>query len=285
MRRYSEGRVYVVECDGAGDLDNRREQRTNYQNIAMNRSYQSDWSASWAGGTQAEITDALLRGWPEGLERVTQLADELRGQLHPPTSFRRRGRWADDGDEPSWEREQAGKDEIWRTARRATMLGPTTVHLLGPWVHSSFQRAENIQWNGVVLAVLCDLLENAGYRVAATLVNSIKLSDGFLAGLVHVKEFAAPLDLASLVPVVAHPGVYRWHGISMATLAPVYCGIGHGLVVPMTALPAKVLPPNSIQLRTVYSRDAATQEIQRVLDMFKHGHPANPLSHPLGEEA
>jgi hypothetical protein len=285
MRRYTENGVYVIECNDSSEIDNRLWERTNLNNRNHFRDYDASVNRGWSGGTKEEITHAMLHGWPSGQAKIQRLADDMRSHIEPPKSYKRRGRWAEDGDEPSWEREQRGCVDIWRTSRRQIARGPTTVQLLCPWVHASVRRAKEIQWNGVVLSVLCDLLETAGYRVGAALTNSVgtfkaQYNDPkYLLGFVHVKQPQNPLDLASLVPIVAHPGVYRWHGIAMATLGPVDCGGSHGAVVNLKSLPSlSLIDKDAILLTTVYHEADARREIERVLAFFKEGHPHHEQS-------
>lgn len=283
IQRSLENSVYVVQCDETTDIDTRKERRDNASN-RMHFLHHEEHCASysgrgWVGASTQEITDILEHGWPEGQARVQAMADEMRGTLAAPKSYRRKQRWSEDGDEPSWEREQYGATDIWRTSRRDVMVGPTTVELLAPWVHNAFRRPSEIEWNGVVVAVLADLLEEAGYRVGITLTNSLGVSYPtpdcrYVLGLVTVKRPQDPLDMASLVPVCVHPGTYRWLGIAFATLAPVDCGSGHGRCTTVDALPpVSALPKEGIVLRAVYTEYDARAEIQRVLAMFSAGHP------------
>lgn len=285
MRRFQEENVYVVEIDEVSDADTATLRRPNMKNAALSAEYQRGSSDSWRGGSRSDIQRLLRDGWAEGLQRVTDLAEVFKAEMAPPKSYRRRGQWREDGDEPSWEREQYGRTDIWRTSKRETMVGPTTVQLVCPWVHSASVRAENIIWNGVVLATLCDLLESAGYRVGAMMANTIGLNEynEYMLGMLHVKQPETPLDLASLIPVIAHPAVYRWFGIDWATLCDKFCGHGHGRVVRFDDIPdIPSKPRGAIVLNTVYGEDAAKREIRRVLALFNKGNPAS--SHSEVEE-
>jgi hypothetical protein len=279
MRRFLDGNVYVVEIDDSLEVDTFKLERTNSRNKALSVEYDRDGDSSpeWRGGTRHEVETILRDGWPEGLAIVSDLSEELSATLPPPKSYRRKGQWRDDGDEPSWEREQQGHESIWRTSRREVATGPTTVQLVCPWVHSAMRKADEIKWNGVVLAVLVNLLETAGYRCGAMLANTVGLDGGgFLFGMLHVKRPENPLDLASLVPLVAHPAPYRWHGIAWATLAQSYCGYGHGRVIRFADLPdIHDKPKNAVVLNTVYTASAAKAEILRVLALFGSGHPTS----------
>lgn len=228
------------------------------------------------GTTQEKMNTALSTGWPEGVELVSGIAASMRGEMEKPKSFKRRQCWSEDGDEASWEREQAGRTEVWRTSRRETMRGPVTVELLGTWGGTGGYSAEQLKWDGVVLIVLCDLLEEAGYRIGASLNNASQHNNYFGSGKgmtliqITVKRPEMPLDIASLVPVAMFPGVFRWHGLNMKTLAPFDVDSGFGRTVELDMLPTlSCINPRAVQLRHAYSEWAARAEIQRVLAMFK----------------
>lgn len=281
MRRYQEENVYVIEMDEITDVDTHKLPRMLERNADLSKSFNAENSDSWRGGSREKAYAMLTDGWAEGLEKVSALVEEFKPTLSPPKSFKRKQQWREEGDEPSWEREQAGKTDIWRTSRREMRVGPTTVQLICPWVHSASRRADDIVWNGVVLAALCDLLETAGYRVGAMMANTIGL-DGynqFMLGMLHVKQPQQPLDLASLVPIVAHPTVYRWFAIDWATLCERFCGYGHGRVVSINEIPdIPSKPRGAVVLRSVYSAGDAKREIERVLGLFAKGNPASSHS-------
>lgn len=274
------GTTSLVQIDGASELNTDALPRTG-PNVGHFRSHMASArsGSSWYMGNQASIERAIYEGWPDGLARVQRLADELREQMPAPKSYKRRQRWSEDGDEPSWEREQYGATDIWRTSKRDVMTGPTTVELCAPWGGSAFRNAEQLQWDGVVLTVLIDLLEQAGYRVGASL-NYASTWGGLFGGgqdqivQVIVKHPQSPLDLATLVPVAAHPGVVRCFGIGAISLASFDVGGGHGRPVEIEAVRKNgLIPQSSIILKHAYSESDARREIQRVLDMFQHGHP------------
>lgn len=269
MREFTEGRTHVVQMDGPSELDTSMMERTSINKMHF-RSHEAYSDPSWMGGTKPQITAALKEGWPEGTDLVMKMADQMRGQLEKPKSFKRRQKWMEDGDEPSWEREQAGRTEIWRTSRRDTMRGPTTVELMGTWGGSAMLRPEQLRWDGVVMTVLTDLLEEAGYRVGLTLNYPGQCGGNYHLTQVTVKEPGMPMDISSFVPVVAHPGVFRWHGINSVSLAPFDVGSGHGMSIELSRLPeVSVIRPSAIKLNHAYYENSAKAEIQRVLDLFK----------------
>lgn len=154
------------------------------------------------------------------------------------------------------------------------MRGPTTVEILGTWGGNAHLTADQLRWNGVVMVAVTDLLEEAGYRVGLSLNAPVSFwghsRDQFSIAQLVVKEPNMPLDVASLVPLVTHPGVFRWHGINLTSLVPFDCGSGHGSMINLTQLPEiSILRKNAVKLTNVYNEMSAKQEIQRVLDLFK----------------
>jgi hypothetical protein len=272
ISRTQEGNVSLVLIEDTTDLASDTLPRTD----ANARNYRCHMEqvrkdARWVGGSMATITDILANGWPDGVARVEELAEELKAEMPAPKTFKRKQKWSDDGDESSWEREQAGHDEIWRTSRRQQQRGPATVELLVPWGANAHASAESLQWNGVVLCVLADLLESAGYRVGATLVATTAIG-GYTTHVsqIVVKRPDMPLNMSSLVPVVAHPGVFRWHGINLISLCPDNVGMGHGSMTSMSQLPKSLslFHNTSIILSDVTYREAAVQEIRRILALL-----------------
>lgn len=269
-----DGRVFVMQVDSTAEIDSHRIPRTLPFNQRTLNSH--DYTAGFGGASKEAITNALTFGWPEGTNMVQAMAEQMRGQLEKPKSFKRRQQWREDGDEPSWEREQAGRTEIWRTSRRETMRGPTTVELLGTWGGLSHITPNQLRWDGVVLTVLCDLLEEAGYRVGATLNNASRhggwggATTNYTLIQINVKQPSMPLDIASMIPLAAFPGVFRWHGLEMKTLAPFEVNGGFGSTIELDMLPeTATINPRAIKLRHAYSEHAAKEEIQRVLELFK----------------
>lgn len=275
MKAFMELSTYVQIFSGAEDLMHSRSlPRPTVNDDTWEYHLQRSKDAAWNGGTVEQVTNALHFGWPEGLCRVQELSRELSKLVTPPVSYRRRQRWSDDGDEPSWEREQHGHDQIWRTSKRQSQRGPATVELLVPWGGPGGLSSDALMWNGVVLSVLADILENAGYRVGASLISATiwHHSTFQMVQQVIVKEPQQPLDLASIVPLVAHPGSRRIFGIAAKTLAPFNVTMGFGAVQELMneqVKPVTVLQhPNAFKLRHSYSRSEAVSNITWLLQQI-----------------
>lgn len=276
LTHLTEGPVHIIQCGSSADLVSASDSAQH--RVSANAAHFRERLAgdahmtSWLGGSLTEIDRVLAQGWPKGLETVHRLAADMRDSVTAlPISYRRRGRWAEDGDEPSWEREQHGHDAIWRTSRRRSTRGPAVVELLVPWGGNALHEASALQWNGVVLAVLCDILEGAGYRVGASINAATSLYNvgKYALTQVSVKQPEMPLDLATLVPLVAHPGVFRWHGINTTSLGPWNCGSGHGRSIPIARLPkCSAIRDTAHVLAHCYTEWAARDEIRRMLTLL-----------------
>jgi hypothetical protein len=267
MRTYMEGNTHVCELDGSADL-RAVDKAPRTASAYLFESRKADGrDASWLGGTIADIDVALTHGWPEGLAIISELAASITEDLPQPKSVRRKQRWSEEGDEASWEREAAGYSDPWRTSVRETRRGPTIINLQASWGGNANLKARDLMWNGVALCVIIDVLERSGYRVNATLNHCTRIWSGNRTCLnrVTVKEASAPLDMASLAPIVAHPGAFRWYGINATSLAPFDVGYGHGSSIDLRAMPALEVLKGGYSLPLVYSKDAALRSIRTVL--------------------
>lgn len=254
-----DGTVFTVRIDETMDLNTE----------ALPRSVNADRHPGF-GFNRASLLDLLEQGWAEGLEKVERLSEQLQRDMAPPVSFRRRQVWSDDGDEASWEREAAGHDDCWRTARRKSQRGPAVIELAASWGGRAIYSDEQLIWNGVALAVLCNLLEQSGYRVGASLNNaSTYFNTSNISHIqIVVKRPEMPLDLASLVPVASHPGMFRLFGLEIKTLAPFRIDSGLGCTDDLSILPDGTFAPTVIKLAHCYSEASARAEISRVLALF-----------------
>src|SRR5690606_14947015 len=102
--------------------------------------------------------------WEDGARRLQDITRELT----PPTTMSRRRKpaWREEGDELSVDRALTGQwDAAWRSSRRVWCAGPATVTLLTYWGGNAVVTTDQLFWQGAAAAVLCDALEDAGYRV------------------------------------------------------------------------------------------------------------------------
>lgn len=221
----------------------------------------------------AAVEAAALEPWPEGLDIVQEMLFELRNSanLPTPTCVRRRARWADDGDELDNDRLRSGQ-EAWRTMRRESQRGPTTVTVLVNVSANGSVKADDILWRGAAAIVLTDLLEQAGYRVVLIGCDTGRGafedgSDWF--GSVRLKASEQPLDIPSVVN-----GLSGWffrtvcfqayHNERRSTPAR-----GYGWYKPLTTEMAEVLElagnTRAFLVDGVWTRQAAVAMIQKIV--------------------
>ena len=221
--------------------------------------------------TLNQVLDVLRNGTPAGIEKLERFAEQFKALLPMPKSYRRKQRWSDEGDEPSWEREQSGHEAIWRTSRRETQRGPATVELASPWGGNGLP---DFTWDGIVVVTLTNLLELAGYRVGSSLnkCNTVYGSDASTCVTrIELKQPDQPMDISSIASVVTCGSVYEVLGRASIKLHPVRVG-SFGTNIEVTELPQAtrdaLFRPGTVFLRHTYSRTDAIEEIHRVLQLF-----------------
>lgn len=271
MRQSLENQTWVTTLDGVHEVADIPKLRSSVEsNNDQMRRYLSGSLVTVDRGSLSSALDALRNGYAVGADRIAKFAQDFRSELPTPKSYRRRQRWSDDGDEPSWEREQAGQEEIWRTSRREQQRGPAVIELAAPWGGNGMP---DFTWDGVVLVTLCDLLEYAGYRVGASMnkCNKANAPYSFMTR-VEIKQPENPLNIDSLAALASHPGVYAWLGRPSIQLQPYNMRGTFGYNVEVTDIDETsrnlIFRPGTVYLKHSYSRTEAVQEIQRVLQLF-----------------
>lgn len=160
-------------------------------------------------GSWDDVITAVNSPWPEGIETVRGMIDELRGESdrlpRPKDRRRRRGFSEDSGDEVDFDRLQAGQP-YWTITRREQVSGPQRIALIADVSTNGNVTADRILWRGVTALVLSDLLEQAGYRVGLWAVHhsSHTYPDGRgqFSG-VMLKNYQQPLDVTTLINAVS----------------------------------------------------------------------------------
>lgn len=217
---------------------------------ARNKAYRDSFHAKnhehgWMGledfAKESESsTNATLRaieeGWPQGVKLMGGTSSLI--DLPIPRSIRRRMAWTDHGDEIEMQRVWAGNiDQAWRRSIRMDSVGPQRVRILVDSIASGAMDAETMAWRGIAAMRLCDLLTDAGYNVQVESVFTGRADGKYYHLSVTVKEYQAPLDLASLSATTALPSFFRalgheWHYIA----APKSIGENYGYSLPGTQL-------------------------------------------------
>ncbi len=112
-----------------------------------------------------DAAEAALTSWPEGIQIVEQMLEEIyREDLPvPETTRRRRMMSRKDGQMLDVERLRAGK-AFWRTNRRRRAVGPTHLTIITDVSANGGVSHRDIMWRGAAAIALMDVLERAGYR-------------------------------------------------------------------------------------------------------------------------
>ncbi len=108
---------------------------------------------------------AALSAWPEGIQIVEQMLEEIyRERLPvPETTRRRRVMSRKDGQMLDIERLRAGK-AFWKTNKRRRAVGPTHLTIVTDVSAKWDVDHRDIMWRGAASIALMDVLERAGYR-------------------------------------------------------------------------------------------------------------------------
>lgn len=236
-------------------------------------------SPEWYGGisTRKQATNLLEKGWSEGVERLREVAAEI-SDAPTPKIRRRVRRWADDGEELSIDRALAGQwDHAYSMSTRQTSEGPQIIDLVGLFGGAGLMTAEEMFWQGAVLAILSDILESAGYRVRLIGEDPFA-TDAFPPAIgsnrVVIKEDHEPVRMDAIASVMCHAGTYRTHGFRMLFNVPLDGGEGTFNCPPGIAASVRKAAEEcgvalqGVFLQEVRDRDGAVAEIRRVLAQF-----------------
>lgn len=172
------------------------------------------WHGAPAGATNwAGLKNLLTHGWAAGAEKVRAGI----GQVQTPVmrSVRRRGRWAETGDELSLDRMYAGQlDTMWRTTSRQQVTAPSRVRIVADVGALADVPAGNLFWRGAAASALANTLQAAGYAVqveaAWYTVKYTELRGNETFGIQHVvKPWDKPTTLSMLAASIACVTFYR----------------------------------------------------------------------------
>lgn len=232
----------------------------------------------WYGASSVEeASDRLLKGYPEGAAKLANVAQDLTDL--PQAKIRRRVlRWSDNGDDLNIDRAMRGDfDRAFRSSRRQYLSGPQTIEIFSNLCADSCYSADEVFWQGAAAAVLTDVLENAGYRVALTATNASACGRGYGTAVrfdYPIKSESDPMSIDALAGVLCAPSTYRCLSLRAHESAPLSNFTGHGSGYwPEVARTLKAkdmwFPETAIVLTPTYSREAAIEEISRVLKLVE----------------
>lgn len=164
--------------------------------------------SEWVGGLTGELKSVcttLLGGWPEGVKAIEKAGEGFK--LPPIPSIRRRVKFGAQGDELDIHTVRNGRiDRAWRSSPRQQAQSPGQVHLVINNDAPGMWDADKLKWRGAAGLALAKALTTAGYSVRIDVVTAA--CDGMTC-LFTVKDYAQPLNVASVAGVIAHPAGYR----------------------------------------------------------------------------
>lgn len=179
------------------------------------------FSRKWYGGIEStdEARELFSRGWAEGAARARAKVDEVK-HLVPTGAIRKRRtrRLQDDGGELHLDNALAGRwDRAFHGMAKTARRDDNVVSLVGGFTIMSGVDHEDVIWNAVQMIVVCEALENAGWRV------ELRGFDTLTAHGAHdeqtfdvmVKRPEEPLRADAVAAFFGHAGVYRTLGFGM----------------------------------------------------------------------
>ncbi len=188
----------------------------------LERAHREGRGERWFGpetkGTAAGSLELFAKGWSNGAQRITKLAEGL--SVPAPTSIRRRRVRGDQGDELDIHRVYSGNlDTAWQRPARMPRIASRVVTIVCPIAICSNTNSEQMFHRGAAVLCLADAMQEAGYNVAiVATITAISFADYGKADMVHsvqVKAPEQPLDMGNLAAILAHSGFFRSAGFCM----------------------------------------------------------------------
>lgn len=222
-------------------------------------------------------------GWQAGADRArAELPFLPLADLAPEAvAMKRRRTFADAGDSLRIDAAMAGNwDRAWETRARRTSRQPVTLSIGCAFGGNSEIDHNAMFWNGLQMAALCDLLENAGWRIE---LRALKAND-VNGKQVHaqdwtVKQADQPLRMDTTLALFGHAGVYRtfgWAGNKASAFrAPSTGGsVQTGATMRKTfdrLTRAGLIPPLSLIVPPAYTYNALLANIRAAMDAIRQG--------------
>lgn len=177
------------------------------------------------GASEETARKVISKGWPHGAKLVESLARKVEEQLAPPKSRRRTRKWADDGDEISLERLEAGSEYPWLSSHRKLKSACGLVEVVSSWGDSCGASQQQLQWSGAAALCLTDMLEKADYSVELALIAAMNTSPAMIVR-VDLKRMGELVDLEQLAAIAVYPPAWRIYGLASFQLGPTQSGDG-----------------------------------------------------------
>lgn len=235
-------------------------------------------SEEWFGAPSFEEMQRRLReGWPDGSERLLQIATR---DINP-ASIRRRRERADQGSELDIHAVYRGDlSRAWTRTRRRAGSGVRSVSIIIDLGAHCGVGASSLFWRGASALKLANALTESGYSVAIYGAASGKNADTDdkvdTVQMVPIKDEDQPLDLDRLAALTAMPGYFRtslFAGICKAAdLNGKYVDYGLGKPAPQNypaAVAALPIPQHAFIQDPVLDQKSAEAWIDKVLNSLE----------------
>lgn len=166
----------------------------------------------WLGAPNRQVLmQRLKNGWPEGVQKIEQIATR---ELSAPASVRRRRIRGDHGDELDMQAVWRGDlTRAWSRTRRANRVGPRVINIIIDLGANAGTSSKQLFWRGASALRLAQLLTESGYNVALYGAIGIRRADSSgklnAAQLVEIKSTDSPLDMDKLAALTAMAGFFR----------------------------------------------------------------------------
>ncbi len=233
---------------------------------------------SWFGApTFGELQSRLSKGWPEGSQRLLEIATR---DINPQSIRRRRER-ADQGAELDIHAVYRGDlSRAWTRTRRRSGSGVRSVSIVIDLGASCGVDASRLFWRGASALKLASALIESGYSVAIYGAASAKRADDCdtvdTVQMVSIKDEDQPLDLDRLAALTAMPGFFRTSLFAGIIKACDLRGKGYeyGLGKPapdliVKAVAAMPIPQNAFIQKPVLDQKSAEEWIDEVLNSLE----------------
>jgi HEPN domain-containing protein len=179
---------------------------------------QPEAPAGWYGDihTMSQARTLFENGWRDGAARAAELRRELDSVIPSGTILRRVRTRSDDGDDLRIDAVLAGDwENAYDTRKLARMTSNNVISVSGGWIANAGVPHRNLIWNAVQMIVLCDALEDAGWRVELRAIDGTWQSHGYgIVTDVMVKQAEEPMRADLIAATFGHAGVYRTLGFA-----------------------------------------------------------------------
>lgn len=243
----------------------------NLKNCSQSDAAKED-KKNWYGfNTEEELLSTINAGWEEGVKKAMAMKNLLQKDI-PPVGIKRKRRNSNEGEEINLEKYIDQEfDSMFVSNERVLAIKPNSPLTINVSIGGHCGRpASDFFWKGAVATILCDLLEESGYRVKLkghnyscdTYVSDPNNSYTDLYFETTLKDFNDPLNFERLVTTTAMGGFFRWYGFKTIWSLPIQATGSLG--TPQETLPEDVKA--DILVSNIYSSMEAIVFIERIID-------------------